>query len=34
MYSSFDEAIADLRGKLRAGDTVMYENDLPDNYSE
>ncbi len=32
--SSFDEAVASLKTVLRPGDTVMYENDLPDNYSE
>ena len=34
IFSSFDEAVAALRPMLQPGDTVMYENDLPDNYSE
>ena len=34
VFSSFDEAVAALRPMLQAGDTVMYENDLPDHYSE
>ena len=32
--STFDEAVAALQPMLQPGDTVMYENDLPDNYSE
>lgn len=32
--SSLDEAAAVLRRIGRAGDTVLFENDLPDNYSE
>lgn len=31
---SLDEAIQIVNGVLRPGDVVMYENDLPDNYSE
>ena len=34
IFSSFDEAVAALRPMLQPGDTVMYENDLPDNYAE
>ncbi|MBQ6805191.1 MAG: UDP-N-acetylmuramoyl-tripeptide--D-alanyl-D-alanine ligase [Clostridia bacterium] len=34
VMASLDEAIAFNRQNLRAGDVVMYENDLPDNYSE
>ena len=34
VVSSLDEAIALNRTLLRAGDVVMYENDLPDHYSE
>ncbi len=33
-FSSLDEAVAALRGLNRPGDTVMYENDLPDSYTE
>ncbi|MBR6185662.1 MAG: UDP-N-acetylmuramoyl-tripeptide--D-alanyl-D-alanine ligase [Clostridia bacterium] len=32
--ASLNEAIAVVNGLLRPGDVVMYENDLPDNYSE
>ena len=32
--ASLDEAMAVLRGLARPGDTVMFENDLPDNYTE
>ena len=32
--SSLDEAVAVVNGVIRPGDTVMYENDLPDHYSE
>lgn len=32
--SSLDEAIKMMNPMLKPGDTVMYENDLPDNYSE
>ncbi len=31
---SLDEAVAVVNGLIRPGDTVMYENDLPDHYSE
>ena len=31
---SLDEAIAVVNGLVAPGDTVMYENDLPDHYSE
>ena len=34
IFSTFDEAVAALRPMLQPGDTVMYENDLPDNYTE
>lgn len=34
VVGSLDEAIAFNRQNLRAGDVVMYENDLPDHYSE
>ena len=34
VFSSLDEATAWLRGFMRAGDFVLYENDLPDHYSE
>ena len=34
VVSSLDEAIAFNRQQLRPGDVVMYENDLPDHYSE
>ena len=33
-YSSLSEATAWLRGFMQAGDVVLYENDLPDHYSE
>jgi len=32
--ASLDEALAFNRENLRPGDVVMYENDLPDHYSE
>ena len=32
--ASLDEAISTVNGLLRPGDVVMYENDLPDHYSE
>ena len=32
VVASFDEAQNLLKGILRPGDTVLYENDLPDNY--
>ena len=34
MTGSLDEAAALMRSIVRPGDTVMFENDLPDNYSE
>lgn len=34
VMASLDEAIAFNRQNLRPGDVVMYENDLPDHYSE
>ena len=34
VFSTFDEAVAALRPMLQPEDTVMYENDLPDNYTE
>jgi len=34
VMASLDEAIAFNRMNLRPGDVVMYENDLPDHYSE
>ena len=33
-YSSLSDATAWLRGFMKAGDVVLYENDLPDHYSE
>ena len=33
-YNTLDEAVAALKSLTRPGDTVMYENDLPDSYSE
>ena len=33
-FSSLDEAVAALKTLTASGDTVMYENDLPDSYSE
>ncbi|MBQ8082524.1 MAG: UDP-N-acetylmuramoyl-tripeptide--D-alanyl-D-alanine ligase [Clostridia bacterium] len=32
--SSLEEAIAQVRALARPGDTVMYENDLPDHYND
>ena len=32
VVNSLDEATAELRGRVKAGDTVLFENDLPDNY--
>jgi len=32
--SSLDESTKVLHAMMRAGDVVLYENDLPDNYSE
>ena len=34
VFSSLDEATAWLRGFMRSGDFILYENDLPDHYSE
>ena len=34
VVSSLEEAVAVVNGLIRPGDTVMYENDLPDHYSE
>lgn len=34
VVSNLEEAKARLSGILRAGDVVLFENDLPDNYSE
>lgn len=34
IVSSLEESTALLGGMLRAGDVVLYENDLPDNYQE
>ena len=33
-FATLEEAVAALRALNRPGDTVMYENDLPDSYSE
>ncbi len=33
-YNTLDEAVAALKSLAQPGDTVMYENDLPDSYSE
>ena len=33
-FASLEDAVASLRSLNRKGDTVMYENDLPDSYSE
>ncbi|MBR5206794.1 MAG: hypothetical protein IKW52_06465, partial [Alistipes sp.] len=30
--ASFKEAMMELQSKLRAGDVVLYENDLPDSF--
>ena len=32
--SGLDEAIRTMNPMLREGDVIMYENDLPDHYSE
>ena len=32
LVSSFSEAMADLQPRLKAGDVVLYENDLPDSF--
>lgn len=34
VFASLDEATAKLNHIMRPGDVIMYENDLPDNYSE
>jgi UDP-N-acetylmuramoyl-tripeptide--D-alanyl-D-alanine ligase len=34
VVSSLDEATALLRQIVTPGDTVLFENDLPDNYTE
>ncbi len=34
VVSSLDESTTLLHSMMRAGDVVLYENDLPDNYSE
>ena len=34
MVSSLDESTKVLHGMMKPGDVVLYENDLPDNYSE
>jgi UDP-N-acetylmuramoyl-tripeptide--D-alanyl-D-alanine ligase len=34
LVNSLDEANQELRGFLRPGDTVLFENDLPDLYSK
>ena len=34
VFSSLDEATSWLRGFMRSGDFILYENDLPDHYSE
>ena len=33
-FNHLDDAVAALKGIAVSGDTVMYENDLPDSYSE
>ncbi|MCQ2454208.1 MAG: UDP-N-acetylmuramoyl-tripeptide--D-alanyl-D-alanine ligase [Clostridia bacterium] len=33
-FASLNEATVWLRGEMRQGDYVLYENDLPDNYNE
>ena len=30
--ASFKEAMAELQPRLKAGDVVLYENDLPDSF--
>ena len=32
LVASFSEAMADLQPRLKAGDVVLYENDLPDSF--
>ena len=34
IYNTLDEAVAALHALEQPGDTVMYENDLPDSYNE
>ena len=34
MVGSLEESTTLLHNMMRAGDVVLYENDLPDNYSE
>ena len=34
VVSSLDESTKVLHAMMRSGDVVLYENDLPDNYSE
>ena len=34
VFNSLDEAVRELKSFVQPGDTVMYENDLPDSYSE
>ena len=34
VFSSLNDATAWLKGFMRSGDFVLYENDLPDHYSE
>ena len=34
VVGSLDESTALLHAMMKAGDVVLYENDLPDNYSE
>lgn len=34
VFSSLNDATAWLQGFMRAGDFILYENDLPDHYSE
>jgi len=34
VFASLSDATAWLNGEMRSGDFILYENDLPDNYSE
>ena len=34
VFSTLSDATAWLNGFMRAGDFILYENDLPDHYSE
>ena len=34
VVSNLDESTKVLHAMMKAGDVVLYENDLPDNYSE